>query len=148
MPILNYTTEVKAERTVQEIQKILVRAGARGILLEYNDDGQPITLGFQLQLASQTLRYKLPCRSQNIYKLLVNHPKVERRHRTQIHAVDVAWRILKNWIEAQLAIIEADLVTMDEVFLPYAITNTGKTFYEHLTDTGYRLEQKESVTHE
>lgn len=43
----------------------------------------------------------------------------------------VAWRIIKDWIEAQMAIIEAQLASMDEVFFPYMLDSAGqKTLYE------------------
>jgi hypothetical protein len=39
-PLLNYTTTVPAPRTVGEVQALLVEAGARSILLEYDGDGR------------------------------------------------------------------------------------------------------------
>ena len=41
----------------------------------------------------------------------------------------MAWRILKDWIEAQLAIVQAGLVTIDEVMLPYLRMSADKTLY-------------------
>ena len=42
----------------------------------------------------------------------------------------VAWRILKDWVEAQMAILESQMVEMDEIFLPYMINNSGQTLFE------------------
>ena len=42
----------------------------------------------------------------------------------------MAWRILKDWVEAQMAILESEMVQMDEIFLPYMVTNEGLTTYE------------------
>lgn len=56
--------------------------------------------------------------------------KVERRHTSMQHATRVAWRIIKDWIEAQLAIVEAGMVDMAEVFLPYQLVNETQTMYE------------------
>jgi hypothetical protein len=39
----------------------------------------------------------------------------------------VAWRIVKDWIEAQMAIVEAGQAEMAEVFLPYATIEDGTT---------------------
>jgi hypothetical protein len=44
----------------------------------------------------------------------------------------VAWRITKDWVEAQLAIIESQMVTTAQVFLPYAVTSNGQTLYEYI----------------
>jgi len=46
----------------------------------------------------------------------------------------VAWRIIKDWIEAQLAIVEAEMVEMAEVFLPYAVTKSNKTLYQDVIE--------------
>jgi hypothetical protein len=50
----------------------------------------------------------------------------------QAQAVRTAWRIVKDWTEAQLAIIETRMVTTEQVFLPYAVMRGGKTLYEHI----------------
>ena len=43
----------------------------------------------------------------------------------------VAWRILKDWVAAQLAIVEAEQAQMAEVFLPYAVeSQTGQTMFQ------------------
>ncbi len=49
----------------------------------------------------------------------------------------MAWRICKDWIEAQLAIVEAEMADMVEVFLPYAQTESGETVYEQLRGRGF-----------
>src|SRR5438552_18436509 len=45
----------------------------------------------------------------------------------QLQAVRVEWRIVKDWVEAQLALIETRMVTAQQVFLPYAIMRDGRT---------------------
>ena len=42
----------------------------------------------------------------------------------------VAWRIVKDWVEAQMAILESEMVQMDEIFLPYMLSNSGQTVFE------------------
>lgn len=41
----------------------------------------------------------------------------------------VAWRIIKDWVEAQMAILESQMVQMDEIFLPYMVDKQGQTLY-------------------
>ncbi|WP_189339127.1 hypothetical protein [Williamsia muralis] len=38
------------------------------------------------------------------------------KYQTPEHALRVAWRITKDWVEAQLAIIETQMVTPAQVF--------------------------------
>ena len=51
---------------------------------------------------------------------------------TREQAERVAWRILKDWIEAQMALLDIEMVRFEEIFLPYIETNTGKTVFERL----------------
>ena len=57
----------------------------------------------------------------------------------------VGWRIIKDWLEAQMALLELNMVKIQEVFLPYIIGIDGKTIYEKLESkgfSGYLLEEK------
>ncbi len=66
--------------------------------------------------------------------MLQRDKRVDRpKYRTRAQAARVAWRIIKDWIEAQLALVEAEQVDMVEVFLPYAQVQGGRTVYEALT---------------
>jgi hypothetical protein len=58
------------------------------------------------------------------------------RLKTREQAARIAWRIVKDWVEAQLAIIEAEMASRPEVFLPYAQTNTGETIFQRFEKNG------------
>jgi hypothetical protein len=52
----------------------------------------------------------------------------------------VAWRIIKDWVEAQLAIVEAEQVELVEVFLPFAQNpQTGETIFNQLAASNFAL---------
>lgn len=126
MPILNYTTTVAATKTVGEIQSILAKAGASRTLLDY-ENAMPVALVFELH----GFTYRLPCRHEAVYIKLHRDSKVPPRLSTREQALRVAWRILKDWTEAQMAIIETGMVQADEVFMPYQLLSSGQSFYEH-----------------
>ncbi len=132
MPILNYTTSIDAHKTVGEIQKMLAAAGARGILLEYGPNAEPIAVAFQIEM-NGSLRYRLPCRVEKVLAVLQRQyktGKVDKRYTTKEHAQRVAWRIVKDWIEAQLAIVQSEMVDVTEVFMPYQLASNNQTMYE------------------
>lgn len=132
MPILNYTTSIDPHRTVGEIQKMLAAAGARGVGIEYDQGGDPIAVAFQLNV-SGPLGYRLPCRTDKVLIVLQRQHKagkIERRYTTKEHAQRVAWRIVKDWLEAQLAIIQSEMVEVTEVFMPYQLMANNQTMYE------------------
>lgn len=129
MAILNYTTKVAAERSLAEIQKKLANAGAQAIMQEYHN-GVITHIAFRMETEHGVISFRLPGNIEAVQKVLERTKGVEKRYKTPEHCACVAWRIIKDWIEAQLAIIETGMATLPQVFLPYAQTESGKTVYE------------------
>ena len=46
----------------------------------------------------------------------------------------MAWRIVKAWLGAQLALIRAGLASLDQIFLPFAQDVSGATLYERIKE--------------
>jgi len=72
--------------------------------------------------------------SDRVHKVLRADRTVAPRYKTVEQAERVAWRIMKDWLEAQLAIIATEMVTLDQVFLPYMQGDDGRTVYELYLD--------------
>src|SRR3712207_6482330 len=132
MPLLNYTTSIAPQKTVMEIQAMLAKAGASAIMAEYDTDGNIVALSFRLRDEQGSyISFKLPTAWQPVLETL-KRQSVSRTLQTPEQALRVAWRITKDWVAAQLAIIETRMVTTAQVFLPYAITQQGQTVYEYI----------------
>lgn len=138
MPILNYTTTIDPLKTVGEIQIILVKGGAKNVSIDYMD-GLPTAITFVIDLNGEFVNFRLPSNHQGVYKAICKDGKIPIRFKTQEQARRVAWRIVKDWVEAQLAVIQAGLATLPEVFLPYAITSSGLTLYESVSQNGLKM---------
>ena len=133
MPILNYTTYIDAHQTIAEIQHLLVRAGASAVLSEFDDTGNIVALSFKMRLGEEDISFRLPTDWRQILQSLEQQKRRNSRVKaTEDQARRVAWRITKDWVEAQLAIIETRMVTTAQVFLPYAVTNNGQSLYEYI----------------
>ena len=133
MPLLNYTTQIAAQKTVSEITALLVRAKASTILTEYSPEGLPSALSFRILTEFGVMTFRLPSNADQVYKILQRqHLRVPRSLRTLEQANRVSWRIVKDWTEAQLAMIECGLVDVAQVFLPYAQDSAGNTVYDNL----------------
>jgi len=133
MPLLNYTTNIAPDKTASEIAKCLVKHGAKAVLTEYNkDEGYVSALSFQININGQDIVFKLPCDWKPILEIFGNDSKVPRARTNQEQAVRTAWRIIKNWVEAQMALVETQMVKTEQVFLPYAVMKSGKTLSEHI----------------
>jgi hypothetical protein len=139
MALLNYTTQVAAAKTVGEIIGILTAHGARAILQEYDDHGTITDRSFQIYVGGQELGFRLPADWRAVLPVMERDRRVPRRFKQAEQARRVAWRILKDWIAAQMALIEVNLATMEQVFLPYAILADGRTVDERLREQRFAL---------
>lgn len=137
MAILNYTTKIQPSKTIGEIQGILAKHGAKNISVDY-ENGLPIALTFLIEIKGEFINFRLPSNHIGVYKVLCNS-QIAKQFKTQEQARRVAWRIVKDWVEAQVAIIEAGLATLPQVFLPYAILSTGETVYDAVSKTGLKV---------
>ncbi len=131
MPLLNYTTSIEAAKTVSEIQGILSYHGARSILLNYDQQGQIEALSFEVDTPQGLMPVRLPVDPDAVLRVMMrSKSKVPRRLLTKQQAIRVAWRIVKDWTEAQMAILETEMVKMEQIFLPYIVTPTGQTLFQ------------------
>lgn len=144
MALLNYTTSIDAGKTVGEIQSKLAKAGAHQILHEYDGFGNVSSLSFRIQTNFGDMAFRLPANISAVEKILRGQFK-SGKYVTTEQATRVGWRILKDWIEAQLALIQTGMVTVEQVFLPYAQNERGQTVYEGLLErkfSGLALKEK------
>lgn len=126
MPLLNYTTKVDVYTTLGAIQGQLVKHGAKKIMQNYDDHGRIAALTFLIDTPAGMRGIRLPANVDKVHTVL--HRQKIKCDREQ--AERVAWRIVKDWVEAQMAILESEMVQMDEIFLPYMVNNNGQTFFE------------------
>lgn len=102
MPILNYTTTIAVDKTVGEIQRILGAHGATAIQVDYANK-LPSALAFFIDTPFGEKSYVLPANAEGVWQTLVQQNrrgKVPARFATKEQAARVAWRIIKDWIEA------------------------------------------------
>lgn len=140
MAILNYTTTVDSFKTVSEIEYILMKHKAKSIMKNY--DGESITgLSFLIDTGFRQIPVRLPVKVDECLEVLKREKKNSPRSSikaTREQAERVAWRILKDWIEAQMALLDIEMVEMQEIFLPY-IEIQGQTIYEKLEQKNFLL---------
>ena len=72
--------------------------------------------------------FALPCNIDAAFvKLTEQRIMVTSLESRRQQAIRTSWRILKDWVEAQMALLETGMVTMDEIFLPYMLP-AGRPF--------------------
>lgn len=128
MAILNYSTKIDPSKTAGEIQTILAKNGATKTMIDY-DDGSPVALSFQVDSPFGLQSVRLPI---NVAGCLRAFRKdgIPKSFHTKEQAERTAWRNCKAWVEAQMAMIYAEQMTMAQVFLPMTMDNAGSTMYE------------------
>lgn len=135
MGLLNYTTKIDADKTAQEISKCLSMHGASGVLTEYKD-GILSSISFKITFNGRDMAFRLPCDYRPVLEVMYGNKRTRHTARgqseRQMQAVRTAWRIVKDWVEAQMALVETQMVTTQDVFLPYAVMTNGKTLAEHV----------------
>lgn len=146
MALKNYTTTINANKTIGEIQEILSKHGANAIMTEY-EDGEVVALSFKINTLKGEIGIKLPANVDKVMQVLKN----QRRKNSQIkdnreQATKVAWRIIKDWIDSQMAILETEMVEMEQIFLPYILNKNGQTLYESFSKNQLLLEGGENYT--
>lgn len=141
--LFTYTTSIEPQRTIAEIQEILVSHGAKAIQTNYTDNGAVESLSFKIEVDGQPRAVRLPCDPLPVLKVLerqAREGKIPRRFIGDEHqALRVAWRIVHYWVKAQMAILETQMVKMEQVFLPYMVMRDGKTLFESMVKTGFKL---------
>jgi hypothetical protein len=140
--IINYTTTIDVYKTIGEIQGILVDNGAQKIMFDY-DDRQPVAIKFLISTPSaDNLIVNLPARPKAVQRIL-EQMKKEKGSRMQVkpnyeQACRVAWRIIKDWLESQMSLIQTEQAEMAEIFLPY-LSSGNQSFYEYVRANNFLL---------
>lgn len=144
MAILNYTTSVDAFKTVSEIEYILMKHSAKSIMKNFEND-HIVGLSFLVDVGNQQIPVKLPVKIEECLEILKREKQNGSKNikATREQAERVAWRILKDWIEAQMALLDINMVQLQEIFLPYIELPTGHTIYQTLEQKQFMLESGE-----
>jgi hypothetical protein len=127
----NYTTKVPANRSITEIQDALVNHGATGMLCKYEQGtGRIEALQFLMRIKNQDVAFSLPVYWRRFQRVL--ELQQVRRWDEEEYVYRVAWRNICDWVMAQLALYETEIVDMPQVFLPFATDGKGQTLYKHV----------------
>lgn len=124
--IKNYTSSVSPFVSIGEIQAALASHGATKVMVDY-DGGNPVAVTFALPDARYGFQcFRLPAGVDGTIRVF----KSQGVKADRMQAERTAWRNIRDWVLAQLALVESCDVPVDQVFFPYISDNTGKTLYD------------------
>lgn len=138
MGIKNYTTTIDPSKTAMEVMRLLAKAGATQISTSYADDGELVGMWFVLNTEFGLREFSLPVRVDGVLAAMKRDRSIPASRATPEQATRVAWRISKDWLDAQIALIEAGLMSLNEVMTPWMLNAAGKTMYSVIREAGLR----------
>jgi hypothetical protein len=140
--VKNYTSQVPANRSVQHIEDRLVKHGAKNILKLY-EEKKLIGVAFIISVNGSDMPFRLPARVDRVEKQLrnlVRRPRSNTMDRISGQAERTAWRLLADWVDVQMSLVELDQVELVEVFMPYIWDPTkNQTFFEKMKINGFKM---------
>jgi hypothetical protein len=139
----NYSTAVPADRSIAEVEDLLVKFGAQAIMKTHLADGRCNMLAFKLDEKS----FRLPANVEGVHDVLFGHTQarhgVNQMSEREAKSYRVAWRIIRDWLHAQLSLIASGQAAPEQILLPYMFDGK-RTLYEAYKDGTLRLgESKE-----
>jgi hypothetical protein len=142
MNLKNYTSTVPASTSMARIMKSLVEAGATDISMKYAD--QICTaITFRMVIAGQMpMFFQLPAKIDPCFKVLyaeVKRPQPDTKKRIREQAERTAWKIVSDWVDIQLSMIQLEQAEPLQVFLPFVYDPEKEiTFYDQLKQTNFK----------
>lgn len=140
--LLNYTTEISVEKTVGEIYGLLARNKSEAVMSEFDGAGNITAIAFKVKTRHGLIAFRLPANIPAAAQVLKDQAyarQIPRRFQNDVpQARRVAWRIIRQWLEAQLALVQLGMAKIEEVFLPYAQNAAGETVFEALERDEFR----------
>ncbi len=131
--MLNFSTTVVASKSVSQIQDALVEAGAQSVLHEY-EQMCVSAVCFKISTPEGNLHYRISANVDGVLSALKDDSRTPKSKQTRQHAVNVAWRVWKDWVDVQLALIESKQVTLQQVCFPFALIANGETVWDVMKD--------------
>src|SRR5262245_20231258 len=135
-----YASASSDMRAWDEIRKILTRFGCESIGFMDDNTRQDVLLAFSYR--GQQIQMNVSAKGWA--QMWLKENPWTYRHRTQRTEYEQAAlrqghvavnSILRDWVKAQITIIESGIVSFEAVFMPYMLTNDGRTLLERVKDS-------------
>lgn len=156
MFLKNYTSEVPVSQTIYRIEQVLIKCGVSGIMKEYiGTSGEISAITFQLEAPTGKVTIRLPADKGKALDALWldyadgdklsakddeihwNPRKKKRKGDFADQAARTAWKIVQDWIEVQMSMIQMKQADTLQVFLPY-VYDGKRTYYEALRESKFK----------
>lgn len=133
----NYASEASMTSIFNVISTILAQHKAKKITFDYDDAGRAVSLEFMVTLNGQQYRFRLPARFDKAKPLVEKARQEAGSWRLSEKALDeqsyrAVWATIRDWVDAQCALIDIGASSIEETFMPYLIIDegSGRTMFD------------------
>lgn len=156
MFLKNYTSEVPVSQTVYRIEQVLLKAGVTDIAKQYGANQKILAITFAIQFDENTkTTVRLPVNEEQAIqalwmdyadedkltpdgKSLIWSPRKKKSRADFIQQGErTAWKIIQDWVEVQMSMIQMNQADFRQVFLPY-IWDGKQSVYERMVTGGFK----------
>ena len=154
----NYTSDVAVHVTIARIEAVLLRCRVSGITKEYGPNGEMLALIFHIPSPNgQPLAIRLPANEEAALRalwldyvgddklsadgntIMYNGRKLKKKAHFREQARRTAWKMMQDWIEVQMSMIQMQQADQLQVFLPYIWDSANQvSFYDRAKANGFR----------
>lgn len=149
MALKNYTSGVPASRSIAWIEAKLAGCGATQILKMYDLTARVEGIAFIMPINGKEMSFKLPARVDEcevVLRAAVKRPRADTLKRIGQQAERTAWKIVADWVDAQMAMIDLSQVEFMQIFMPYLYSHAKKqTYFEIVKGRGFQKLLPEAV---
>ncbi len=155
MFLKNYTSNVPVSETIYNIEKVLIRCGVSGIEKQYDSNMKVNAVVFHIQPDPNAPRFtiRLPVNKDKALEALWldyvdgdkmnekgdaihwNNRKKKRKVDFAEQAERTAWKIVQDWVEVQMSMIQTKQADFVEVFMPY-LFDGKQSLYQRAISAG------------
>ena len=146
MFLKNYTSQVPVSQTICRIEQVLLKCGVSGITKEYGATANVVAIQFHIKRGPELpeITIRLPADKERALEALWldyadgdkltpdgkalqwhSRKKLKRANFAE-QAERTAWKIVQDWMEVQMSMIQLKQAETLEVFLPYVMALTLK----------------------
>src|SRR5580765_1128290 len=152
MFLKNYASAVAVHITIGRIEQLLLRCGVTGIMKEYGIDGKISAITFRLESGNRKDFIRLPANAAAAQDALyrdymgddllpdgkVKYSSRKRREKKSFaeQAERTAWKIVQDWAEVQMSMVQMGQADPLEVFLPY-LYDGRRTYYQAMKEANF-----------
>lgn len=156
MFLKNYTSDVPVSQTIYRIEQVLIKCGVSGITKEYGTNAKVTAITFHIAMEGMpTMTIRLPAdeaaATQALWLDYADGDKLTadgnslhwntRKKKSKADFVEqgerTAWKIIQDWVEIQMSMIQTHQAEWMQVFLPY-VWDGKKTYYQAVKANNFR----------